>query len=173
MSPLPIPFSSCSFLLVIVVWWTGGGSNVLCVALINDPDSGAFLGRERGETGLGGSSALLLLRGGVPNGEACSSGNGDKIAVVASDLAPSEMGLLEILGFSDLLTGGGRGLYVDSRRIISPDLRGGGGDGGCDGVSEGDLLGSSRGVCGLLGIRKCLGEEVPEVADMGVLSVER
>lgn len=95
------------------------------------------------------------------------------MAVVASDLVPSEVGLLAILGFSDLLTGGGRGLYVDSRRTISPDLRGGGGDGGCDGVSEGDLLGSNRGVCGLLGIRKCLGEEAPEVAEMGVLSVER
>lgn len=70
--------------------------------------------------------------------------------------------MLAILGFSIRLTAGGAGLTAASR-LSSPDLRGGGGDGGCDRGRDGDLAGSRLGVCGLLGILKGLGEDVPEV----------
>lgn len=70
-------------------------------------------------------------------------------------------GLLAIFGFSDLLTGGGGLKDADASLLISPDLRGGGGDGGRDGESFGDLVDSTIGVCGRLGILKCLGEFVP------------
>ena len=56
--------------------------------------------------------------------------------------------------------------------MCSPDLLGGGGEGGWDGESLGDLPGSKRGVFGLLGILKCFGEDVPEGADNGA-SVDR
>ena len=75
-------------------------------------------------------------------------------------------GLLPILGFSARLTGGGPG-FCEVSRLCSPDLLGGGGEGGCEGGRDGDLPGSKRGVFGLLGIRKCLGEDVPDVADNG------
>lgn len=70
-------------------------------------------------------------------------------------------------GFSARFTGGGTILEGISR-LISPDLRGGGGEGGCEGVNFGDLVESSVGVWDLLGIRKCLGEPVPEF-NVGVL----
>jgi hypothetical protein len=58
--------------------------------------------------------------------------------------------------------------------LCSPDLRGGGGEGGWDGDSERGLPGSRMGVCGLLGILKCLGEAVlPGVATGVCISVER
>lgn len=75
-------------------------------------------------------------------------------------------GLLPTFGFSARLTGGGPG-FCETSRLCSPDLLGGGGEGGFDGGSEWDLPGSRRGVCGLLGILKCLGEEAPEVEDNG------
>lgn len=48
-------------------------------------------------------------------------------------------------------------MYEESL-LNSPDLRGGGGEGGI----FGDFRGSRRGVFGRLGIRKCLGEEAAE-----------
>ena len=80
------------------------------------------------------------------------------------------IGLLAILGFSARLTGGGA--LKEASRRNSPDLLGGGGEGGLDAESLGDFPGSRRGVPGLLGILKCLGEELPETADKGV-SVDR
>ena len=52
---------------------------------------------------------------------------------------------------SALLAGGGGGCFVFSRSS-SPDLRGGGGDGGCELESLGDLPGSRMGVVLRLGI---------------------
>ena len=75
--------------------------------------------------------------------------------------------LLDIFGFSARFTGGGAPLNDDSL-LISPDLLGGGGEGG----GLGDFLESRRGVLGRLGIRKCLGEEPPEDAERGA-SVDR
>jgi hypothetical protein len=66
--------------------------------------------------------------------------------------------LLAILGFSALLIAGGA-LLAASRRN-SPDLRGGGGDGGRERGRDGDLAGSKPGESDLLGILKCLGEDV-------------
>jgi hypothetical protein len=60
--------------------------------------------------------------------------------VVASLRNARPIGLPEIFGFSALFTGGGT-LDMASRRN-SPDLRGGGGDGGCDADSFGDFPGS-------------------------------
>lgn len=79
------------------------------------------LGRS-GNIGGGGSSRGLP--GGVLNGEDLScelyTGAGSTFR---------DIGLLATLGFSALLTTGGAGLGVASRRN-SPDLRGGGGEGG-------------------------------------------
>jgi hypothetical protein len=90
--------------------------------------------------------------------------------VVASVRNVRAIGLLAILGFSARLTGGGA--LKEASRRNSPDLLGGGGEGGLDAESLGDFPGSRRGVPGLLGILKCLGEELPETADKGV-SVDR
>jgi hypothetical protein len=98
------------------------------------------------------------------NGELCSFLYGDTGAnAINSGLNPGTIGLFPILGLSALLTGGGRGLKTDSL-LTSPDLRGGGGDGGLDADNEGDLPASS-GVLGRLGIRKCLGEEPPGLGE--------
>lgn len=72
-------------------------------------------------------------------------GVGIGASVVASVRNPREIGLFPIFGFSALLTGGGGGLNVDSR-LSSPDLRGGGGEGGWEEGKDGDFLGSRRGV---------------------------
>jgi len=77
-----------------------------------------------------------------------------------------------ILGLSARLTGGGFGFAGASRTsrvslLNSPDLRGGGGEGGCEGCILGDLPGSKCGVLGLLGILKFLGDALPEDADNG------
>lgn len=78
-------------------------------------------------------------------------------------------------GFSARLTGGGTGLTsLTSRSLLnSPDLRGGGGEGGCDGVNRGDfrgsrtgVRGSKTGVWGRLGILKILG---PVEGDTGLI----
>lgn len=61
---------------------------------------------------------------------------------------------------------------IGGSRRNSPDLRGGGGEGGRDAGSLGDLPASKRGVDGRLGILKCLGDEPPGTADNG-LSTER
>lgn len=109
-------------------------------------------------------SGLLSLLGGVLNGDDLSVavwlGTG-AVRVLLSKFIAKLTGLLPTFGFSARLTGGGPGL-CETSRLCSPDLLGGGGEGGCEGGSEGDLPGSKRGVCGLLGILKCLGEEVPE-----------
>jgi hypothetical protein len=74
--------------------------------------------------------------------------------------------LWAILGFSARLTGGGATL-LEASRLNSPDLRGGGGDGGREEDREGVFICSKRGVWGLLGILKCLGEDDPEVEESG------
>ena len=56
--------------------------------------------------------------------------------------------------------------------LSSADLRGGGGEGGWDAGKDGDFLASKSGVDGLLGILKCLGDELLGRADVG-LSVVR
>lgn len=57
-------------------------------------------------------------------------------------------------------------------RLNSPDRRGGGGSGGCVTATEGDFRISIIGVCGLLGIRKCRGDDgaVAEGEDEGECS---
>jgi hypothetical protein len=79
------------------------------------------------------------------------------VRAVSSEGSLNCMGLLAIFGFSARFTGGGPFLN-DGSRLSSPDLRGGGGDGGCEADSLGDFPGSNNGVCGLLGILKCFGE---------------
>jgi hypothetical protein len=91
--------------------------------------------------------------------------------LLVSEFIPNLTGLFPILGFSARLTGGGPG-FCGASRLCSPDLLGGGGEGGCEGGREFDLPGSRRGVFGLLEILKCLGEDVPGVADNGA-SMER
>lgn len=61
-------------------------------------------------------------------------------SVVASVRKVNANGLLAIFGLSALFTAGGT--LIDPSRRNSPDLRGGGGEGGCDGDSFGDLLAS-------------------------------
>lgn len=86
----------------------------------------------------------------------------------------TELRLAGILGFSERFgigAGRGRGFAGASLRN-SPDLLGGGGSGGCE-AGEGDNNGgfrdSTSGVCGLLGILKCLGDATPGAeADIGV-----
>jgi hypothetical protein len=60
---------------------------------------------------------------------------------------------------------------------ISPDLLGGGGSGGKCGGRNGDLRASICGVCGLLAILKCRGDEVPELeavpSELGVSVARR
>jgi len=60
-------------------------------------------------------------------------------------------------GFSARFIGGGVGLVslVSRSLLSSADRRGGGGDGGWEGTSLGDLRGSRIGVCGRLGILNC------------------
>lgn len=123
-----------------------------------------------GKAGAGSScSGLLSLLGGVLNGDDLSIEvwfwTGAARFLLSMFIAKFT-GLLPILGFSARLTGGGPA-FGGASRLCSPDLLGGGGDGGWDGGREGDLPGSRRGVCGLLGILKCLGEEDPEAADSG------
>lgn len=62
--------------------------------------------------------------------------------VVASVRNVKVAGLLATLGFSARLTGGGAALTKVSGLLSSPDLLGGGGDGGLDAESLGDLPGS-------------------------------
>jgi hypothetical protein len=167
----PNPFVSCSLLLVTTEWWIGGGSNVVIVIAVF---SEAGVGR-RGMAGAGSSySGVLPLLGGVLKGDDFSvvPRGGPGSSVVASVRNARATGLLAILGFSARLTGGGGALKEASRRS-SPDLRGGGGEGGLDAESWGDFPGSRRGVLGLLGILKCLGEDPPEAADNGWLDVDR
>ena len=114
---------------------------------------------------------MLPLLGGVLKGDDLSvKRGGPGSRVVASVRNVKATGLLAILGFSERLTGGAA--LNGASRLNSPDLLGGGGEGGLDAESFGDLPGSRRGVPGLLGILKCLGEEPPETADEGA-SVER
>lgn len=135
----------------------------------------ACIGR-RGIAGAGSScSGLLLLPllGGVLNGEDLSARRGGPGSrVVASARKFRAIGLLAILGFSARLIGGGTLFIKELSRRNSPDLLGGGGEGGADAEILGDFPGSRRGVPGLLGIRKFLGEEVVVTADRGV-SVDR
>jgi len=121
-----------------------------------------------GKAGAGSSySGLLSLPGGVLKGDDPPAGP----RVPGSRV--STTGLLAILGFSERLIGGGVGLR-DTSLLISPDLLGGGGDGGRAGRvdNEEDLPISTVGVCGRLGNLKWPGEDLPDVAEIG-LSAER
>jgi len=125
-------------------------------------------GRLDGKAGAGSSySGLPSLPGGVLNGDDPPGGP----RVPGSSV--STTGLIAILGFSERLIGGGVGLR-DTSRLISPDLLGGGGEGGLAGRvdNEEDLPISTVGVCGRLEILNCPGEDLPDVAEMG-LSAER
>jgi hypothetical protein len=114
-------------------------------------DSMPFRGREPGKAGAeSSSSGLLPLLGGVLKGEDRSleicEGLGARLG---GSLSARDMGLLAILGFSDRLIGGGMALKETSL-LISPDLRGGGGEGGTDGDNFGDNLGELFGSkCGV------------------------
>jgi hypothetical protein len=69
-----------------------------------------------------------------------------------------------IFGLSARFTGGGT-IRIGSRRsrLSSADLRGGGGDGGCEGLSCGDRPRSIVvGVCGRLGILNARGDTIGE-----------
>ena len=66
---------------------------------------------------------------------------------VVTSVTDKVVGLLAIFGFSARFTGGGGALkLIDGSRRISTDLRGGGGDGGREGCSRGDLAESMSGV---------------------------
>jgi len=119
--------------------------------------------------GAGSSCSGLLplpLLGGVLKGDdpPLEPRGGPGSSVVNSVRNVRARGLLAILGFSARLTGGG-GALKEASRLNSADRRGGGGEGGLDARSLGDFPGSRRGVLGLLGILKCLGEDPPETAD--------
>lgn len=134
-------------------------------------DSTTTRGRDPGRAG-GETSLSGLLLGGVLKGDVCLlAGCGVRGARVVTSVTESAIGLLAIFGFSDLLIGGGGLNVMDVSLLISPDLRGGGGEGGLDGDNFGDLAESIIGVCGRLGILKFLGELVP-VEDGGA-SVDR
>lgn len=98
------------------------------------------------------------------NGDALSStGREDAGISVVTSVTDNEEGLLAIFGFSARLIGGGIALKLwETSLRISPDLRGGGGEGGREGKSLGEFVDSIIGVCGLLGILKCRGEFVPD-----------
>lgn len=133
MKARPKPLSSWSFRLLITTWWTGGGSNRLWGFDVLTIASNVLLGLGRRGSGAGISCSglLSLLLGGVLNGEdrSIEIRVGEGSNVDDPFLNPKDVGLLAILGFSALLTGGGNGLY-DEFRLISPDRRGGGGEGG-------------------------------------------
>jgi hypothetical protein len=101
------------------------------------------------------------------NGEDFSSVGRDATgAKVVTSVTDNDVGLLVIFGFSARLIGGGPLMAIDGSLLISPERRGGGGEGGRDVESLGDLVESINGVCGRLGILKCRGVLVP---DAGVL----
>jgi hypothetical protein len=79
---------------------------------------------------------------------------------------PKARCLLGILGFSARFTGGGGpiGALEEASLRDSPELRGGG-SGGCEKESEGDLRKSNNGVCGRLGILKWRGDDEPVVKE--------
>ena len=125
-------------------------------------------GRLGGRAGAGSSySGLPSLPGGVLKGDDPPAGP----RVPGS--SDNTTGLAAILGLSARLIGGGVGLR-DKSLLISTDLLGGGGEGGLAGRldNEGDLPTSTVGVCGLLGSLNWPGEDLPDVAEIG-LSVER
>jgi hypothetical protein len=89
---------------------------------------------------------------------------GAKFTFSALELKPT--GLLDILGLSARLIGGGPTLKEESL-LSSPDRLGGGGEGGSEDGLEGGFLESNRGVFDRLGILKCPGEELPDGAEKG------
>jgi hypothetical protein len=100
-----------------------------------------------------------LLLGGLLKGDLLSLNRRLKSAMLTESDTRYEA-LDEIRGFSARFIGGGTALVSRSRSrsrslLSSADRRGGGGEGGCDGASRGDLAASRMGVCGvLLGILK-------------------
>jgi hypothetical protein len=147
---LSCPSESWSFLKLIREWCLGGGSNgttgvkdLACNCVVTGP----FPNIGPGE---GPSSGLLPLLGGVLNGEAFSSNNSRFAGVRAegSTLLPRTDCLLDIMGFSARLTWGGGPFefLAEASRRSSPDLRGGGGSGGCTAGNVSDFRGSSNGV---------------------------
>ena len=119
------------------------------------------------------SSGVPLLLGGLLNGETLSLFR--RVLISNAWLASARYEDRDgISGFSALLTGGGIGFVSLTSRRISVDRRGGGGEGGWEGVSRGDLRdsrmgvrGSNIGVCGRLGILKFRG---PVAGDCGLTS---
>ena len=158
---LQVPFASCSLpgRLPTMEWWTGGGSKSSWKVLARGAISICCeRGRGRGRVGRDGgvsSSALSELLGGLLKGERRSMARG--VASRAGLLSTDKAYWAGIFGFSARFTGGGAGL-VSRSLLNSPDRRGGGGDGGCDGVSRGDLRRSNVGVSGRLGILKWRGD---------------
>lgn len=110
-----------------------------------------------GSVGGGASSTLPGLLGGLLNGE-LSAWIPPRLGSFAGLGSAGGGAMYEfrdrIRGFSARLTGGGTdfGGGGSLSRFSSADLLGGGGEGGCEAASLGDLLGSSIGVWGLLGI---------------------
>jgi hypothetical protein len=76
---------------------------------------------------------------------------GSRMGIFCCSSCIEARGWAGIRGRSALLAGGGGGCFPKSLRI-SPDRRGGGGEGGCEAISRGDRRGSSKGVELLLGI---------------------
>jgi hypothetical protein len=98
--------------------------------------------------GASSSPSLPVLLGGLLNGVVSCFLRG--LRSRAGLGSPNTEVLEAAEGFSARLMGGGKAL--ESCLFSSPDLRGGGGDGGCEAVNRGDLRGSRTGVCGRLGI---------------------
>lgn len=111
-----------------------------------------------GNAGGASSSVVPLLLGGLLKGEILSLG---RLGTWAGELGceKSEKRAAPISGFSARLTGGGMvGLPTSlfSRSLLSsPDRRGGGGDGGFEGVGRADTPDSWTGVRGRPGILNC------------------
>lgn len=113
-------------------------------------------------------SRLPPLLGGLLNGDVFSIGIwteiGAKFTLSALELKPT--GLLDILGLSARLIGGGPTLKEEFL-LTSPDRLGGGGEGGSEDGYEGEFLVSDKGVLDRLGILKCPWEEVLDEAEKG------
>lgn len=138
--------------------WGGGSKATGSVPFrlrAGTPGCGGLAGR-LGSVGTTGSGSGLL--GGLLNGDLAaeiSSATSRRRPLIGEKSCDSRL-----LGFSARFIGGGTtGLF------ISPERRGGGGDGGLTlGVRPGERRGSTTaGVCGLLGILKGRGGEEPSV----------
>lgn len=156
---------SLSNLLAAAEWCRGGASNgslPTWTVLDRCSPSCCALGRVGSAGGASWSRMPLLLLGGLPKGETFSLARFRTSGVGWVGCENRVKRAAPISGFSARFTGGGTGLapsLVSRSRLnspdrlgSSPDRRGGGGEGGCEGDRRGDLLrGSSTGVRGRLG----------------------